>query len=798
MSAALPNLEKNMSQTLAREFPRLTTALRASGFLTPEQAERIEAESLRSNRPVSQLVTEQIGISEDQIAKSSADFCRVPVIDLLEITIDAAALNAIPQELSRKYACIAIGFSPNGRRKSLQVAMIDPTDFVARQELEFATSCTIAPVVAPRTQILNAIEREYAPDQWVNEFLANIDEAQMRILVDDDESEDVLSNNEKTAPVVKLLNLIIQQGILERASDIHLEATANHLLVRGRIQGILRDFMQVPKWLHEPVISRLKILARLDITDRRRPQDGRIKVSYEGNDVDLRVSTLPTHFGEKAVLRILGSGQKVPSTTELGLLQEELEILKRSTDQPQGLVLVTGPTGSGKTTTLYSILNEKRDPSINIITVEDPIEIQLQGINQVQVNTKAGLTFAASLRSMLRQDPDVILVGEIRDLETAEIAVHASQTGHLVLSTLHTNNTVATVTRLIELGLDSYLIATSLNLIIAQRLLRRLCEDCKVQHQPSEKDLRRLNLDPSGSYYRPKGCAKCNDTGYVGRKGIYELLRMTPEMRDLVARRVPEAELRKAAAAGGMKPLLECALDIVRQGQTSVGEVLRVVQLEEKLEHFCPGCRGVVDESFTACPFCSRALRCICSNCNRELQPEWNTCPFCRFDVAPATGASCVIAMPPNQLRTGPTEEPRARSLQKASTSPERQKIVIAEDDEMMRSIIVSALRMLPNDPEVLEVEDGNRAVEAIHEFKPDLLITDVNMPGMGGIELCERLRKNVATAFIPILMLTVSKDQQNRTRGYLAGTDDYMGKPFDIPELLARVGRLLQRAYAY
>jgi len=758
--------------------------------IPPKVLPPLELEKETPERSRLQVVVEPVQFSEEAAAEALALRSRLSFVKLAATAFDPEVVRLIPEALARKHGCIAYMRGNNAPHKAIMVAMVDPNDISAIQEISFATGNTIIPAVATQTEIFDAIEREYSPDRWVHDFLSLVDEGHMRILADEESALDMRSGNEHVAPVVKLLNLIIQQGLREQASDIHIEPTINHLQIRGRVQGILREFMHVPKWLQEPVISRLKILAKLDITDRRRPQDGRIKVAYEGHDVDLRVSTLPTHHGEKAVLRILGSGV-VPSTKELGLEKEEIEILKRATDQPQGLVLVTGPTGSGKTTTLYSVVNEKRAPSINIVTVEDPVEIQLAGINQVQVNTKAGLTFAASLRSILRQDPDVILVGEIRDLETMEIAVHASQTGHLVLSTLHTNSTVATITRLLDLGLDPYLASTSLNLIMAQRLIRELCIHCKEQYKPSLAELDRLHLNGyAAPIYRAAGCAKCDQTGYKGRIGIYELLRITPAIRGLITKKASEAELRKAASEGGTIPLIETAIQKIKAGQTSIEEVLRVVQVEEEDVPRCPSCRALVEATFASCPYCQCALRRNCTSCSVELKPEWSMCPYCSTPVPLTT------AIPAASLK--PLERATESALVAVEEVPQAPRILVVDDDPVMRDMLLGSLSMMDVTSEVREASNGADALQQALEWKPDLVITDVEMPKMNGFEFCKRLRSDVATAFTPILMLTVNQDEKNRTKGYMVGTDDYMGKPFSVPELNARVARLLRRTYGY
>ncbi|MFB3126568.1 MAG: GspE/PulE family protein, partial [Candidatus Acidiferrales bacterium] len=476
---------------------QLASILEKAGLLAEEDLATALSQAQESKRSLWEIILTENNVSEEKLAEALAAHLRIPYIRLAAAIIDPDAVRLVSEELARKFLCLPLkveGEETNTiaggpkRRQTLVLAMANPTDFAAIQDIEFASGCVVKPVVATRTEVADAVGRYYAPENWLQDFLQNVNENEELQIVslEGDEEEVPLGDARSQAqlpPVVKLVNLVIQDGIKMGASDIHIEPRLHGVQVRTRVDGLLREFMQVPKWLHGPLVSRLKILAKLDIAERRVPQDGRIRVTLENRGVDLRVSTLPTHFGEKVVLRVLGTGGAVPPTASLGLKGDDLDLLKTAVDQPQGMILVTGPTSSGKTTTLYSLINEKKDPAINIITVEDPIEIQQAGITQVQVNNKAGLTFASSLRSILRQDPDVLLVGEIRDLETAEIAFHAAMTGHLLLSTLHTNSTTATVARLLDLGVDPYLISSSVNLIVAQRLLRKVCERCREEYQ---------------------------------------------------------------------------------------------------------------------------------------------------------------------------------------------------------------------------------------------------------------------------------------------------------------------------
>jgi type II secretory ATPase GspE/PulE/Tfp pilus assembly ATPase PilB-like protein/CheY-like chemotaxis protein len=686
--------------------------------------------------------------------------------------------------------------------------MADPTDLFALQDVEFTTGCAVKAVVACRTEVLDAIKSYYSPETWLEEFLQNIEQVEdFQILGFGEEEETPAQEAEgrvKPGPAVRLVNLILHSAIKQGASDVHIEPALHNLQVRMRVDGMLRDLMQVPKWLRESLVSRLKILAVLDITDRRMPQDGRIKANCEGRTVDVRVSTLPTHYGEKVVLRILGSGQEVLPSSALGLSAADLQVLKRAADQPQGIILVTGPTGSGKTTTLYSLVNEKKNPGINIVTVEDPIEMQLERVNQVQVNTKAGLTFASCLRSILRQDPDVILIGEIRDPETAEIAFRAAMTGHLVFSTVHTNSTVATIGRLEDLGIDPNMVASSVNLILAQRLVRKVCQHCKEESHPEPRILERLHLEGADfTFFRGAGCEACGMTGYAGRMGLFEVLRMTPNLRAKISQRASEGELLKAAAQGGTVILLDDALGKLRQGLTTAEELLRVLQLEEEEILRCPRCRSLISRDFAICPYCLLALKTSCESCRQELKLEWKTCPYCGRET-PKAGAPAGES-PARPEAVGSAGFPSAPSprppVQPPSPAPatvpdKRPRILVVDDDEVVRNAVARALERLPSHPELIQAADGQESVKAAKHLRPDVVILDLNMPGMDGFEVCKKLRADIQTAFVPILMLTANTDQQSRSQGFLVGTDDYMAKPVSIPELHARVTRLLRRTY--
>jgi type II secretory ATPase GspE/PulE/Tfp pilus assembly ATPase PilB-like protein len=753
-----------------------------------------------------ELLLDQKGFSEEGLAEGLAEWLKVPRVRIASLTIDADAAKAISEKIALKHQCLPLKIE--GTR--LVMAMANPADYDAIQDVQFVSGFTVQPVVATRAEILDGIEEMYRTDELMQEFLSKVsDSADFTILADESDKLNLDQVDARSAadqvPVVKMCNLILQEAIRSQASDVHLEPTLNCLQVRMRIDGVLREYIDVPKWLHLPLVSRIKILASLDIAERRAPQDGRFKAKLQNKSADLRVSTLPSLFGEKVVIRVLGT-MSIPELESLGFSDWQYSTLADFISQPQGMILLTGPTGSGKTTTLYSMIAKRRSTEINIVTVEDPVEYQLEGINQVQVNTRAGLTFAGTLRSILRQDPDVILIGEIRDLETAEIAFQAANTGHLVLSTLHTDDAFGAIIRLLDLGVDRSLISTSLSLIVAQRLARRVCMQCREPYTPAPEVIQKLHVeDPAQVFYRGKGCQACRKIGYTGRLGIYEMLRITSSMKELIRQKATESALRRAAAVAGSKTLLEDGITKACQGETNPDELFRVIEIVADETFPCPKCGSMVNREFKSCPYCAFTLRKTCQACGQDLNQEWALCPYCSTatsahaaaDGSPTASVSEDVQYLLPSSSKELNEKRRPVALPAAPLpAPKLPKIVIADDDEDIRKVVAAALRQLPIDVEVFAAADGDQALQLIEAKGADLAILDLKMPGMDGFAVCDQLRKDIRTAFLPVLMLTANSDQENRTKGYLVGTDDFMSKPFAIPEFLARVTRLLRRTY--
>ncbi|MGH9863735.1 MAG: GspE/PulE family protein, partial [Candidatus Acidiferrales bacterium] len=501
-----------------------------------------------SKRSFWDLVLEVKKLPEEVVADLFARQLRLRRVRLAEEIVDHT-LEPLPEVLARRFLCLPLRIETH----RLVLCLANPANLEAIREVEFRTGCAVLPVVATRSEILAELDRCYSSRSSLADVVRNTWESQELEWCQDDGEEIDLDEGEsrraaETGPVVWLVNLVILEALRNYASDIHIEPAENEIHVRNRVDGLLRDVMVLPKWLQAGIVSRIKILANLDISERRRSQDGHLGVNFRTQRVDIRVSTLPTRDGEKVVMRILGSGKGIPDISTIGLDEKGREALLNAAAQPQGMILVTGPTGSGKTTSLYAALAQRKSPDLNIVTIEDPIEYHLPGVNQVQVNPKAGMTFANCLRSILRQDPDVVLLGEIRDQETAEIAFRAAMTGHLVLSSLHTNTAIGTVYRLIDLGVEPFLVSSCLNLIIAQRLVRTICPHCRESYRPAEKYLERLGWDDAdASFVRGKGCGECGRTGYVGRTGIFEVLPITPEVQEAIGQKATETWLLKVA-----------------------------------------------------------------------------------------------------------------------------------------------------------------------------------------------------------------------------------------------------------
>jgi type IV pilus assembly protein PilB len=665
-----------------------------AGLITESDLQTALAEHKRSGERLGSVLIRMNLATERQIAKALAYQLGFSYVNLADNPPDPAAVALIPKDVALKRTCIAIAVEKN----LLTVAMSDPLLFTLVQDLEFQTGYRIKQVVATGVEIVEAIHASYPDKALVTRgqaggglsvqgkgrgsraedatlagaMLAPVGggSALAASRIEDDVFETPSTAkggvSPETAPIIDLVDLIIKGALKSKASDIHIEPADSSVIVRHRLDGLLKEVMDLPKWVHEGLVARLKIMGGMDIAEKRLPQDGRIRASDEsGAEVDFRASTLRTIFGEKVVLRVLDHRKGVPPLEELGFSADTLEQLTFFLRHQHGMILVVGPTGSGKTTTLCSALTAVRSERTNIITIEDPVEYQIPGVNQTQINDKIRLTFASALRSILRQDPDVVLVGEIRDQETARIAMQAAQTGHLVLSTLHTDDAPSCVTRLTDIGIEPYVSASALIGVIAQRLLRRLCMHCRRPYVPDAETLRAMSVTEAEAagitFYRAVGCDHCNQTGYRGRVGIYEIMHVGDKLRRHIAQRDSEASLRQAAIAAGMISLGEDGLRKVKAGVTTPEELLRVVTEVREARSTCPECSAAVSADFVACPACGHRVGGGCPHCHKPLEPGWKFCPYCANATEIARGRTSQKRLRPH--REAP-ELPPSSSLQ--------------------------------------------------------------------------------------------------------------------------------------
>jgi len=552
---------------------QLGDVLLEGGLVTAAQLDVAVEEQRRLGRALGRVLVDLQILTEGQLVASLAQQIGLKFVDLSDYPVDGSAVSRVPEPVCRRHTALPIGYD-DGR---LVVAMADPANVFALDDMRSMAGMEIRPVVATKPDVLAAINRYHRGDAEFDDLTIAMEAGR-----DDDDDLGKVKEVVEDAPIVKFVNLLITQAIQDRASDIHIEPAERDLRVRFRIDGVLHEVMRSPKSITSGVTSRLKIMADINIAERRIPQDGRLSVTANGKKIDLRVATLPTVWGEKIVMRILDNSTAMLTLSDLGFGQENYDVYSKSFAKPYGMILVTGPTGSGKSTTLYATLNIVSKPEVNVITVEDPVEYRLAGINQVQTNVKAGLTFAAALRSILRSDPDIVLLGEIRDHETAQIAVEAALTGHLVLSTLHTNDAPSAITRLTEMGIEPFLVGSALDCVLAQRLARRLCPKCKQAYTPTRQFLADARFPWSvdealPTLYRPIGCSACSKTGYKGRLALHEVMAVSEEIERLAVEHASALVISKVALEQGMITLRNDGLTKVKAGHTSIEEILRVV-----------------------------------------------------------------------------------------------------------------------------------------------------------------------------------------------------------------------------
>ena len=713
-------------------------------------------------------------LTDEQLGKVVERTFNIKFLPLSLEKANQFGIKLVQEKMCRKHNIVPVGLSD----LEISLAMSDPLNLDAISDVEAVTGRRVVPFFSLPRAVELCLEQLFSSDKVIYDLLNTVEPPdEIQVL---DRGEDIEDDaSEVSAPVMMLVNSIISQAHRKRSSDIHIEHSEKESNVRIRVDGVLKNIMTIPRSLATgPMVSRIKIMANLDVSNHLRPQDGRAKLRIGSDEIGLRVSTLPTSFGEKVVIRILDQRSAEVPFEKLGFAPEVSKVIDNCLGASQGMILVTGPTGSGKTTTLYSVLNKMRSEGTNIVTVEDPIEYRLAGINQVQVNERQGLTFAAVLRSVLRQDPDVIMVGEIRDRETADIAFQAAMTGHVVFSTLHTNDAVSTIVRLVDMGLDRFKISPGLLAITAQRLVRKLCPVCAEKVPAAEIDnelleaLGRYKLDKA--VYRSVGCKNCEGSGYFGRTAMVEILQVTPGVKDLINSGAGASEIaRSALEENALRTMTQDALWHLSLGHTDLAEISPYINLDAK--------GAVVAGAPSAAP---------ASAPDRRMTPAAPPSPPVVPAAAPAPIPAPVAAPIPVPIpapAAAPGPEPAALSHGKL-------RVMVAEDSPIMRMLLKKVIEAAGID--VIEAEDGEVAYNALASgTRPDVLVTDIHMPKMNGYDLIKGLREKLGLLDIPIIILTTESSDKSQEMAFQLGADDYIRKPFKAPLFMARVSAALRRS---
>jgi type IV pilus assembly protein PilB len=710
---------------------KLGQILVAAGLISEDQlVQALEEQRKKKGKQLGKIIIEKKWAKNEDICQALSKQLNIPYVKLKELEFSKEVIETIPRkQASRK---LLLPYKKTGRR--LRLAMANPLDYTTINEIKFKTGLDVSVAVATEEDIRQAIDDNYPDEFDLDLFATMVPSEEVEVLAEErDQNEydvDELIRQSEIAPIVRLTNAILADAIKLQASDIHIEPQEKEVTVRYRIDGMMKNIFKVGLQALAPLVSRIKIIGDMDIAMKRRPQDGRTKLKVGNNQYDMRISTLPTIFGEKVVIRVLDQSKAFIDLEVLGFSPDDLKAFASILTRPQGIILVTGPTGSGKSTTLYASLHRLKSEVINIVTVEDPVEYQLPGINQVQVNERAGITFASGLRSILRQDPNVVMVGEIRDAETAKIAFQAANTGHLVLTTLHTNDASTAVTRLVDLGVDPYVIASSLLCVLAQRLVRKNCPHCVVVEKVNKTLLTGLGISGDNKSLekikKGLGCEACQFSGYIGRLGIYEMLVVDNDLRKLIVRGASDTEIAEDARERGIKDLFGDCRDKLFQGVTSVEELMRVAPPPER-----EGRQPAIEQVAAAAPV---------------------------EKTAEALGV---------QLR-----------------------VLAVDDDPFIRKMLQKVLTEAQYD--VVLATDGEEALEKVYRERPDLIISDVVMPNMDGLSLVKKLKSQLQTSIIPVILLTSKDEVESEVEGLEAGADDYIPKPIVANLLLARINRVL------
>lgn len=721
-----------------RSHRRLGDCLVKTGLINEETLKKALEIQKKSKKRLGQILADMGVASDEDIANALAEQLRIPFIRLRDQEIPKEVTSLVPNEMAVSNLMMPVKVTAN----KLLVAMVNPLDLYAIQDLRFVTQKSIEVGVTSERELLEA-HGKYYPTGYVKNILnpAQTSDLGLQFIAksvpDDNDVETLLASTE-APPVVRLTNAILADAFKVRASDIHIQPGRSHISVRYRIDGFMQEVSKLDKNVHAAIVSRVKVISNMDISIRRKPQDGRTQVKYRDRVYDLRIATIPTSYGEQLNIRILNQGQDSVNLNSLGVSEKALSTFEEAISRPQGLILVTGPTGSGKSTTLYACLSSLNPRSSNIMTVEDPIEYDLQGINQVEVNTKAGISFSTGLRSILRHDPDVIMVGEIRDKETASIALQAGMTGHLVFSSLHTNDSPSAITRLMDLGVESFVISNALVMVVGQRLVRKICRKCKAPDPLSPQILERLHpyMSQEGeqaTFWKGKGCKACQYTGYLGRIGIFEILMVTPSVRELITPGVSSLSLKNVAEQEGFEAMTIDGVRKALEGLTTIEELFRVAP------------------------------------------PEMEQ-----------------ISKAPSTAKEKRSEKPEIGKEPSSESSPEQKRILVADDNDLYLKTVETVLESA--NYQVITALNGKEALELALKERPDLIITDLEMPEMDGKALVEKLKSAESTRSIPTIILTVNDALESEVTGLETGADDYLTKPVHPERLLARAKRLLTR----
>jgi len=701
--------------------------------------------SASTGRRVGQVLRDLDALRDEDIARAISEQLAIPLVDIESLVVPEEVIALVPAEQARNHNLLPISDDD----RVLTLLMANPLDVNAIEDIRFITQMPVQAAIATEPEIVAAIDKYYPVNNLVRQrgnkdATVNIAPEETDF-IENASAEDIKDFSNKP-PIVRFVNAIISDAIKYHASDIHIEPQRAKVVIRYRVDGVMREMLSAERVVHAGVVSRLKILSKMDIAVRRVPQDGKLQVTYGGGRYDLRVSTLPTAYGEKVTIRLLNPLAAPESLGSLDFLKQQLADVEDSIRQPQGLVLLTGPTGSGKTTTLYTCLKELLSPKVNIVTLENPIEYEVEGINQVEINTRVGLTFASGLRSILRQDPDVILLGEIRDAETANIAFHAAQTGHLVLSTLHTNSAAAAVSRLLDLGVDASSIATSLNVIVGQRLVRRICKHCKQIDPLTGSVLATLPADvgvtDTSQLWVGKGCESCNFTGYSGRAGIHEVLRVTPRVQRLINDRASVEEIEKAAVSAGFHTMSTDGILKALRGITTISEIYRV-----------------------APPLIGDRIG---SDDGRHLPTE-------------------------EILESGDSGESREEDSGFLVSKSSPQRVLLIDSDEVNLRFLQGILE--GEDYRVITERNSDDALSVAAREHPDLIIMDSVISVNECLRITAGLRSALSTSYVPVIVLARTPDHDSEAEMIEEGVDDVIMMPLDARILVARIRRLIKRA---